>query len=284
MNIEQLRDLLCVAETLNLTLAAEQRNTTQSNLSKRLRALEDYLGRALIDRSNRPISLTVAGEDFLPIARQFLSEIDIFRGTSVPWSPREGGITIVMPHSATVAVFPQFKARLFPEMPGIHFAPRIANHDMAARMLARSETDLAIVTRHPRVPIDEEFAVFQPADIATDRLVIVAPPGAGDTELPLHVSHPLTYIGQIWQTCRVDLPVTMEVPHGMAADIRAQCISGFGRGVLPESLVEADVAAGRLVVRPTSTNLDYIISLFCAPRASRRAKRVWSFSVEALHG
>lgn len=39
MNIEHLRDFLCVAETLNLTLAAEQRNTTQPNLSKRLRAL-----------------------------------------------------------------------------------------------------------------------------------------------------------------------------------------------------------------------------------------------------
>ncbi|RNF35859.1 helix-turn-helix domain-containing protein [Paracoccus methylarcula] len=50
MNIEQLRDFLCVAETLNMTLAADRRNTTQSNLSKRLRGLEEYLGRLLINR------------------------------------------------------------------------------------------------------------------------------------------------------------------------------------------------------------------------------------------
>ncbi|RJE82033.1 helix-turn-helix domain-containing protein [Paracoccus onubensis] len=55
MNIEQLRDFLCVAETLNLTMAADQRNTTQSNLSKPLSGLEEYLGRTLVDRRSRPL-------------------------------------------------------------------------------------------------------------------------------------------------------------------------------------------------------------------------------------
>ncbi|AMY68326.1 LysR family transcriptional regulator [Frigidibacter mobilis] len=271
MNIEQLRDFLRVAESLNLTLAAEQRNTSQSNLSKRLRALEDYLGRILVDRSSRPICLTPAGEDFVPKARQILSDIDGFKGTSAPWSPTEGGVSIVMLHSATVTVFPQFKEWLSRKLPGLHFSPRIANHDLAARMLARSEIDLAVVTRHPRVPIDDDFAVFRPADIGADRLVIVEPLEAGDAALPLHVSHPLTYIGRIWQTCRLDLPVTEEVYHGMAADIRAHCLVGVARGVVPESLVEADVAAGRLVTRPDPGGLDYAISLFCAPRACRKA-------------
>lgn len=276
MNIDHLRDFLCVAETLNLTLAAERRNTTQSNLSKRLRLLEDYLGRILINRRVRPVSLTAAGEDFVPKARRILSEIDHFKGGSSPWSPSEGGIPIVMPHSATLAIFPDFKAWLAQRVSGMHFAPRIANHDMAARMLTRSEVDLALVTRHPRVPIDAAFRVFLPADIAADRLVIVEPPDAQDRHLPLHVSHPQTYIGQIWTACRMALPVTAEVPHGMAADIRAQCIAGTGRGVLPESLVEADVAAGRLAVRQGTADLSYTISLYCAPQAGRRARRVWS--------
>lgn len=280
MNIDHLRDFLCVADTLNLTLAAEQRNTTQSNLSKRLRSLEEYLGRILINRRVRPVSLTAAGLDFVPKARQILSEIELFKGASAPWSPSEGGIAIVMPHSATVAVFPMFKTWLSQRLPGIHFAPRIANHDMAAGMLARAEIDLAIVTRHPRVPIDEAFTVFQPADIAADRLVIAEPRGARDVEMPLHVSYPLTYIGQIWDTCRAELPATTEVPHGMAADIRAQCIAGAGRGVLPESLVEADVAAGRLTIRQTAADLSYSIALFCSPQASQRARRIWSLVAE----
>ena len=282
MNIEQLRDFVCIAETLNLTSAAERRNTTQSNLSKRLRALEEYLGRVLINRSSRPVSLTLAGEDFLPAAQKILAEIDLFRGQSAPWSSSEGGVSIVMPHSATVSVFPRFKEWLSHKLPGIYFAPRIANHDMSARMLSRSEMDLALVTRHPNVPIDEHFLVFRPVKIATDKLVVVElPETKADAELPLHVSHPLTYIGQIWQSCRCDLPVTEEVPHGMAVDIRARCLAGHGRGVLPETLAEADIAAGRLVARSTQDKLEYDISLFCAPRASRSAKQIWQICAKS---
>lgn len=85
--------------------------------------LEEYLGRILINRRVRPVSLTAAGEEFIPKARHILSEIDLFKGSTTPWSPSEGGITIVMPHSATVAVFPQFKAWLSQRLPGIHFPP-----------------------------------------------------------------------------------------------------------------------------------------------------------------
>lgn len=281
MNIDQLRDFLCVAESLNLTLAAERRNTTQSNLSKRLRKLEDFLGRTLVDRRSRPLCLTGAGEDFVPKARQILSEIETFRDQAVPWSPSEGGVSIVMPHNATVTIFPQFKEWLSRRLRDVHFAPRIANHDTAARLLARSEIELAIVTRHPKVAIDDGFAVFRHADIAVDRLVVVEYPGtAGHEVLPLHVSHPLTYVGQIWQNCRFELPVSEEVAHGMAADIRAHCLAGGGRGVLPETLVEADIAAGRLAIRPGQPRLDYVISLFCGPRASRRARQIWALAAD----
>lgn len=281
MNIDLMRDFLCCAETLSLTRAAERRNTTQSNMSKRLRSLEEYLGQALIDRSDRPITLTQAGLDFLPVARQILSEIDVFKGRSAPWYPTEGGLSIAMPHSATVTVFSRFKEWLSHRLPETFFAPKIANHDMAAHMLAHSEVDLAIVTRHPNVSIDERFAVFSAVDIASDRLVIVEPPGTADlTELPLHVSHELTYIGKIWQTYRDTAPASAEVEHGMAADIRAHCLAGRGRGVLPETLVEMDIVAGRLLLCPTKVEMKYMISLYCAPRAQRRANRLWTLCSE----
>ena len=57
MNIEILHDFLSIAETMNLTQSAEARRTTQSNLSKRIRQLELWLGRDLIDRRSRPLAL-----------------------------------------------------------------------------------------------------------------------------------------------------------------------------------------------------------------------------------
>jgi len=56
--------------------------------------------------------------------------------------------------------------------------------------------------------------VFQAADIASDRFVMVRSPQADTKEtVSLHVSHELTYIGRLW--------TANEVQHGMAADIRA---------------------------------------------------------------
>lgn len=264
---------------MNLTQAAEIRHTTQSNLSKRLRSLEASLGRDLIDRRSRPLSLTQAGSDFIAVARIIVAEIEGFRHLKARWSVSEGAVSIAMPHSATVSIFPSFKKRLLGRLPKAGFAPRMANHDMVARMLYRSECDLALVTRHPQVPQAEEFAVFRSVPAARDRLVIVAPPGVDvSTPLPLHVSHRLTYIGQIWQRRRVPVVVTREIEHGMAADIRAYCLSGDGRGVVPESLVEADIACGRLVVCPCDADLAFDYSLYCAPKASAQAQRIWALA------
>lgn len=282
MNIGLLHDFLCVSDTMNFSLSAEARHTTQSNLSKRIRQLELWLGCDLIDRRGRPLVLTKAGQDFIPIARNIISQLDEYKGAHVPWSVAEGAVSIAMPHSATVSVFPGFKQRIAAQIPKASFALRLANHDVVATMLARSECELALVTYHPATPQAEEFAVFRPVEIARERLVIVAPPDAGRTRpLPLHVSHRRTYIGQIWQNCRVALPVTEEVEHGMAADIRAYCLSGNGRGVVPETLVEADIASGKLSLCVPEMDLSYSFSLYCAPKASALAKKIWKVA-EAL--
>lgn len=276
MNLEIIHDFLSIAETMNLTQSAEARCTTQSNLSKRIRQLEIWLGRDLIDRRSRPLALTQAGRDFISIARGLVAELDAFRGAHAPWSVAEGAASIAMPHSATISVFPSFKKALLRHLPQAAFAPRLANHDMVAAILARSECDLALATFHPKVPQAEEFGVFRSVEIARERLVIVSPPGTGDAdELPLHVSHHLTYIGQIWEKCRVPLATSQEVEHGMAADIKTYCMSGEGRGVLPATLVEAEIASGRLTLIPVEIDMSYAFSLYCAPKASVQAKRIW---------
>ncbi len=282
MNIEYLRDFLCIAETANLTTAAELRHTSQSNLSKRIRSLETWLGRELIDRSNRPLTLTADGENLVAKARDILAELEAFRRNETPWSVTGGAVRIAMPHSGTVQVFPQFKMKLLKLMPEAYFAPRIANHDMVATMLHRSECDLALVNRHPDVPQAEEFAVFRSVTIARDRLVLVSPSPEPGADLPLYVSHRGTYLGQVWQSCKPDSVPGTEIEMGMAADIRAHCLAGSGRGVLPHSMVEGDLALGRLFDYSCAGNFDYDFQLYCAPQASSQARKIWTLAAAQL--
>jgi LysR family transcriptional regulator, hypochlorite-specific transcription factor HypT len=199
MNIKLLHDFLCVADTMNLTASAEARNTTQPNLSKRIRQLEAWLGRDLIDRRNRPFALTKAGEDLVPIARSIVTQLEDYRAADTPHGAMSRLVSIAMPHSATFSIFPAFKQRIARQVPKASFATRLANHDVVARMLARSECDLALAAFHPATPQAEEFSVLKSAEVARERLVIVASPDARDEQaLPLHISHRQTYIGQIW--------------------------------------------------------------------------------------
>ena len=69
MELKQLQCVLAVAATGTFSAAAEEIYLSQSSLSKQILALEKELGVSLFDRSKRKVSLTPAGETFLPHAR-----------------------------------------------------------------------------------------------------------------------------------------------------------------------------------------------------------------------
>ncbi|GAB2840147.1 hypothetical protein GCM10027277_03860 [Pseudoduganella ginsengisoli] len=53
--------MLSVSQTRSFSRSAEERGITQSALSKRIRALEQWGGADLVDRSSFPMALTPAG-------------------------------------------------------------------------------------------------------------------------------------------------------------------------------------------------------------------------------
>ena len=58
MELKWLEDFLSLANTRNFSKSAEQRNVTQPAFSRRIRALENWLGVSLVDRSTYPTTLT----------------------------------------------------------------------------------------------------------------------------------------------------------------------------------------------------------------------------------
>ena len=72
MDMQQLRIFLSISRTLNFTRTAEEFFMTQPTVSNRVRALEEELGAALIQRSPHHVSLTEAGEEFVSYATSIL--------------------------------------------------------------------------------------------------------------------------------------------------------------------------------------------------------------------
>lgn len=76
MELRHLRYFVTTAECLHFTQAAERLNITQSALSVQIRVLESELGVRLLERNNRCLALTSAGEVFLKEAKATLASAD----------------------------------------------------------------------------------------------------------------------------------------------------------------------------------------------------------------
>ncbi len=79
MDGKWLEDFLCVARTGSFSRAATERHITQSAFSRRIKALEQWVGSALIDRSTYPTRLTPGGERFCEVVEQVLSSLQEVR-------------------------------------------------------------------------------------------------------------------------------------------------------------------------------------------------------------
>src|ERR1700742_5171263 len=68
MDAADLRIFQCVARCGSMNKAATELNTVQSNVTARIKALEDELGFELFERTHRGVTLTAGGKRLLPFA------------------------------------------------------------------------------------------------------------------------------------------------------------------------------------------------------------------------
>src|ERR1700748_2002924 len=68
MDAAYLRVFQSVASTGSMSKAALELNTVQSNVTARIKSLEDEVGFVLFERTNRGVTLTPAGRRLLPFA------------------------------------------------------------------------------------------------------------------------------------------------------------------------------------------------------------------------
>ena len=77
MTLKQLRYIVTVADTGNITEAAAKLFIAQPSLTSAIRELENEYGITIFDRSNKGVEITAEGEEFLGYARQVLEQSDL---------------------------------------------------------------------------------------------------------------------------------------------------------------------------------------------------------------
>lgn len=145
LDLTALRSFATVAETGGVTRAAGLLHLTQSAVSMQLKRLEESLGRQLLDRSGRGVSLTADGEQLLGYARRILRLNDEVyeRLTDHAF---EGEFVLGVPHDIVYPAIPKVLKhfhRLYPRMK----VNLVSSYTTRLRTLfARGECDLILTT------------------------------------------------------------------------------------------------------------------------------------------
>ncbi|MFC0406798.1 LysR family transcriptional regulator [Roseomonas elaeocarpi] len=123
MELDWLEDFRALAETRNFSRAAEARHVSQPAFSRRIRALEDWVGTALFHRHPAGAELTAAGAHFRPLAATILQDLArARRDTRAAGGTGAEALSIAATHALSFTFFPawirQHRALGAPAAPG----------------------------------------------------------------------------------------------------------------------------------------------------------------------
>ena len=76
MNLRDLKYIIAVADTQHFGRAADRCFVSQPTLRGQIKKMEEELGVAIFERSNRSVEVTPAGKAILALARQMLEHAD----------------------------------------------------------------------------------------------------------------------------------------------------------------------------------------------------------------
>ena len=264
MNLSWLDDFLALAASGNFSRAAEERHMTQPAFSRRIRALEEWLGTELFDRPSQPTRLTAAGEWFRDVAHGLMARV-----ARVPGEAR----AVAEAHSTTLR-FAATHALSFTFMPGwlrslesrTAVGPVTLVSDVFARceaLLLQSQAQFVLCHAHPKSSSELQSQDYPFVCVGTDVLVAVSAPdpqgrprhepGRATAACPVQT---LNYslesgLGRILRDVRGTLqdrwPAQSVVKAHLASVLRTMALDGRGMAWLPHTLIAEDLRSGRLL-------------------------------------
>ncbi|MCU1748328.1 LysR family transcriptional regulator [Pseudomonas sp. 6D_7.1_Bac1] len=150
MNLMHWRMLVAIADTGNITRAAEQVGMTQSGASQALALLEDMLGVQLFVRENRQTLPTAVGAQVIEQARVMLQALGIIRATTDAARDIQRGTIRLASFPMVLATFLPPLLRQFKQLyPGIQVVALEVSDNEVEALLSTGLIDLGVVLNPP---------------------------------------------------------------------------------------------------------------------------------------
>lgn len=263
MQIKWIEDLLAINHTKSFSRAAELRFITQSALSRRIKALEEWVGVKLVDRSTYPVKLTAAGRRFCESSSESVDSLRTLC-TELRQEARMPGksIQITAGHTLSMTFLPRWLHQYHQLNEEFNARVVAANVHDAVVALAEDACDLMIAHHHPLTPFVLNEEKFESIVLGRESFMPVSAPdghgrpifslpGSARQQLPYVAYSETTFMGRIvdmiLNTAGRPCHLKRCYEADMAMMLAKMVAERYGIAWLPESCIHEEIAAGRLV-------------------------------------
>jgi LysR family transcriptional regulator, hypochlorite-specific transcription factor HypT len=293
MDTTWFQDFLAVLEEGGFTRAAERRAVSQPAFSRRIKALEDWVGASLFDRTTHSVTLTAAGERLLPAAEELLRRLQIARADAANAAQlQHDALKFAATHVLSFAFFPIW-LRSVEALAPMTGTIQLTSDIMVAceNLMIEGRAHFLLCHDHPAVATRLSPESFRSIEIGQDTLVPVAAPHLLETCKPgfppylayTTESQPGRILAAAWASAGQHPPQEPAFSSPLVSVITAMARDGRGMSWSPLSLVAEDIAAGRLArVGNVAAEVPIGIRLFRPQaRQSPAAEAFWKQAVRA---
>lgn len=287
MDLDWLKDFIALAEHGNFSRAADARHVTQPAFSRRVRALEDWIGTPLFARSAQGATLTAAGETFRPLAVDLLHHLDRARRETLAAAEAQStSLAIAATHALSFTFFPNWISRHIDQE--TFGKINLASDTMEACEQSMLSGEVHFLLCHYRegMTLHLDPHRFESVRIGQDALIALSVSngkGVPVWPVPGSVSRPTRVLGyspasglgrilsSVAELSDIEALEIVFTSH-LAATLSALTREGRGVAWLPQTLVEDDLRQEKLVrAGAAATDVEIDIRLFRSPDCRNRA-------------
>jgi len=254
-NYNDLLAFLTVARERSFTRAAAQLGVSQSALSHTIRGLEARLGLRLLTRTTRNVSPTEAGERLFRELTPNFGDIDAAVANLSELRDKPSGTLRITAgeHAATTILWPALR-KLLREYPDIHIEV-ITDSTLTDIVAERFDAGIRLGEQVAKDMIATPIGPpMRMAVVGAPNYLAARPPVPTPRDLTGHdcinirfLTHGGLYPWEFEQDGHaLNVRVEGRLAFNNSQQIRTAALDGFGLACLPEDIVLADIAAGRL--------------------------------------
>jgi DNA-binding transcriptional LysR family regulator len=269
MDAADLRVFQSVAGTGSMNKAALELNTVQSNVTARIKTLEDEIGLALFERTNRGVTLTAAGRRLLPYAARAARLLDDAKRAVVDDGTPAGALVIGSLETTAALRLSPVLAEFAATYPAVDLMLRTGTScELIEQVLDRSLEGAYVCgpVDHPDLlvePFVREELVILTAAAVTSFEVLSAQPNLKIIVLKAGCSYRLQLEAML---ARRGIVGVRQLEFGTLEAIISCVSAGLGVTLLPRALLGSVWKRGRVGVHALPDNEKWVETVFIRHR------------------